>query len=278
MPSQFPFSLPFRSVTELIRRMIQGWSVAADRRSALAGSWASRSARNEGVGSQSPMRRCATIDRSRPPASASARVMSCCETPTRNPPLISLFQTNRCRWSKPRQARVHGRVALIFRHFDPQGKQPLGDPVAQGEVNSMVPAAAAARRPLRHKPHAARRRMDFWNSQPRHTRFLRGPGSQLALTAQLAAASDRSRNRPPRLHPRPAQVWEIVNPGAPGPLHAVVLVVSSSRAYRSAKAFMFISNAEPKRFATSALTLGMDRISPLDSPRSCMLCRPHSPS
>ncbi len=36
----------------------------------------------------------------------SARVTSCCETPTRKPPLMSLFQTNRCGPSSSRQART----------------------------------------------------------------------------------------------------------------------------------------------------------------------------
>ena len=48
-----------------------------------------------GVGSQSPISRWATMAGSTPLTFASARVTSCCETPTRKPPLISLFQTNR---------------------------------------------------------------------------------------------------------------------------------------------------------------------------------------
>ena len=57
-----------------------------------------------GVGCQSPMSRCATVSASRPLTAASARTTRLCETPTRNSPVMSLFQTKRCRSSISRQA------------------------------------------------------------------------------------------------------------------------------------------------------------------------------
>ena len=103
-----PFGLPLRSITQflewLVQRISQEEGIRAAQRRRQPGSWASKWAKKDGVGSQSPIRRCATTAGSMPPASASARVTSCCETPTRNAPLMSLFQTNRCRWSSSRQA------------------------------------------------------------------------------------------------------------------------------------------------------------------------------
>ena len=46
----------------------------------------------------------AITDGSTPPAFANPRITSCCDTPTRNAPLMSLLKTNRSFGSMPRQA------------------------------------------------------------------------------------------------------------------------------------------------------------------------------
>ena len=80
--------------------------------SASAESVACSDSKNAGVGSQSPMSRCATTAGSTPWTLPRARVTSCCETPTRKAPLMSLFQTNRCGRSIARQApRTASRCA-----------------------------------------------------------------------------------------------------------------------------------------------------------------------
>ena len=55
----------------------------------------SRRRKLSAVGSQLPINRCATAASSAPPARASARTTRLWETPTRNAPVISLFQTKR---------------------------------------------------------------------------------------------------------------------------------------------------------------------------------------
>ena len=88
--------------------------------------------RSPGVGCQSPMSRPATVGTSRPATSARARVSSCCDTPTRKPPVMSLFQTKRCAAVEagpggehlaPHRLLVHvAQRGEVFRHPDVSGR------------------------------------------------------------------------------------------------------------------------------------------------------------
>ena len=125
---------------------------------------------------------------------ARARVTSSCDTPTRNAPVMSLFQTNRCRWSIAAHAAstvgllpLLGGVAEREQHLvDPVGQRPVGRGVGggqqQGDRLGQVAdgVAALVEQPLGDAGQ------------------LGGPGRSLLRRAPPAAACGRTGSRRPR--------------------------------------------------------------------------------
>ena len=98
MPSHFHSACQPASGPRLSGASSSGWARKKGYKrlsSASLASAASSRSKKAGDGSQSPIKRCAMTPESIPATPASARVTSCCETPTRKAPVISLFQTNR---------------------------------------------------------------------------------------------------------------------------------------------------------------------------------------
>ena len=88
---------------------------------------------NSAVGCHSPIRRCAIASGAMPLASAMARTTRLCETPTRNSPVISLFQAKRWPSSNSRQASTR-QAAARFVIGIAQGEQALLDPVVKRQL------------------------------------------------------------------------------------------------------------------------------------------------
>ena len=166
--------------------------------SASLASGASRRSKKVAEGSQSPINRCATTAASMPAASARARVTSCCETPTRNAPVISLFQTNRWRSSISAQAR---RIASCWtsRSAPRSGSSRSSTQRLKGQVardRGRREAARRSSRPGRRPRGTTPRTASRGCPPPPRPRCAASPW------APPASASGRSGSRPPRPHPR----------------------------------------------------------------------------
>ena len=161
--------------------------------------WLGGGRRRLGVGSQSPIRRWATMAASTPLTLARARVTSCCETPTRKPPLISLFQTNRWVRSidspgvdhRPRAGPLVRRVAQRARSRDPRPSGSRG-----GRSTGRASAGAGRRsRPRRRRRRTTRRTASRARPPPRPPR--RGASSRGRPASGLPA--DQEVDRPGRV-------------------------------------------------------------------------------